>query len=80
MSIKEVYMKPFIKAALIRAVRTWAQAAIAAIGYGAATLGDVDWILVISTATLSAIISVLTSIITGLPEVDVLPPIEEEEE
>lgn len=60
-------MKNFVKAAIIRAVRTFAQAAAAAIGTSA-LLSDVDWLAVLSVAALSAILSVLTSIITDLPE------------
>lgn len=60
-------MKDFIKAAIIRAVRTFAQAAAAAIGTSA-LLSDVDWLAVLSVAALSAILSILTSIITDLPE------------
>ena len=59
-------------AALIRAIRTVAQAAIAAIGT-AAVLGDVDWRYTFSAAILAGILSMLTSL-AGLPEV------EEEEE
>lgn len=62
-------MSKWAEAAIIRAVRTWAQTALATIGYGAVRLGDVDWILVVSAATLAAIISLLMSI-AGLPEVD----------
>lgn len=60
-------MKDFVKAAAIRAVRTFAQAAAAAIGTSA-LLSDVDWLAVLSVASLSAILSILTSIITDLPE------------
>ena len=55
------------KAAAVRAVKTVAQAAVAAIGSSAA-LGDVNWALVASTAALSGVLSLLTSV-AGLPEV-----------
>ena len=55
-------------AALIRAIRTIAQAAIAAIGT-AAVLGDVDWKYTFSAAILAGILSMLTSL-AGLPEVE----------
>jgi hypothetical protein len=61
--------KNFWKAAGIRAVRTIAQAAIATIG-SAAILSDVDWKIVISASALSGILSLLTSIATGLPEAE----------
>ena len=60
--------KAFLKAAGIRALRTLAQAAIAAIG-SAAVIQDVNWAVVASTAGLAAVLSILTSIVTGLPEV-----------
>lgn len=68
-------IKKFIKAATVRAIRTVAQTAIASIGVSA-TLGDVQWGAVLSTAALAGLLSVLNSIVTGLPEV----PEEEEEE
>ena len=59
----------WVKAAGIRAVKTVAQSAIGAIG-ASAILTQVDWKIVVSTAVLSGIVSILTSI-TGLPEVTV---------
>lgn len=57
----------WLKAAAVRAVKTFAQAAVAAIGT-TAVLSAVDWKLVFGTAALAAILSMLTSI-AGLPEV-----------
>lgn len=59
----------FWKAALIRSLRTFAQTAIAVIGT-AAVLEDVRWWTVASAAALAAVLSLLTSVATGLPEVD----------
>ena len=55
-------------AAGVRALKTFAQAAIATIGSSAA-LAQVDWRLVASASILAAILSMLTSL-AGLPEVD----------
>lgn len=60
--------KEFWKAAAIRAIRTVAQTAVATIGTSA-VLQDVNWIMVGSASILAGILSVLTSIATGLPEV-----------
>ena len=57
----------WLKAAGIRAVRTFAQALIACLPVTAATLGSIDWITSLSTAALAAVLSILTSI-AGLPE------------
>ena len=56
------------RAALIRAVKTFAQAAIALIPVGV-TIEAVDWKIVLSTAGLAAVLSLLTSL-AGLPESD----------
>ena len=58
----------FWKAGGIRALRTIAQTAVATIGT-TAVIQDVNWIVVGSSALLAGILSVLTSIATGLPEV-----------
>lgn len=60
--------KDFWVAAGIRALRTIAQTAVATIGT-TAVIQDVNWMLVGSSALLAGILSVLTSIATGLPEV-----------
>jgi len=59
----------FWKAALIRAIRTICQTAIASIGT-ALVLSDVNWLYVLSASTLAGLLSILNSIATGLPEVD----------
>lgn len=59
--------KTFWKAAGIRALRTFAQTAVATIGT-AAMLSQVNWAVVASSSALAAILSILTSIATGLPE------------
>ena len=62
-------MKKFLKAATVRALRTVAQTAAAVIGTSA-MLSQVNWPTVISAAVLAGILSLLTSVATGLPEVD----------
>ena len=62
-------MNNFIKASLIRCVRTIAQTAVAVIGT-AFVLEEVNWWVVISASILAGILSILTSVATGLPEVD----------
>ena len=59
--------KAWIKAAGVRAIKTFAQTAAATIGTAAA-LDMVDWRMVVSAALLAGILSLLTSV-AGLPEV-----------
>ena len=59
--------KQWTKAAVIRAIKTIAQTAIATVGV-AATMQDVNWLVVGSTALLAGLLSVLTSV-AGLPEI-----------
>ena len=62
------YMKKWIKAAGIRAVKTMAQTAVATIG-ASAVLSAVDWPVVLSASVLAGVLSLLTSV-AGLPEVE----------
>lgn len=59
-------MKKWLKAALIRAIKTVAQTSIALISVGT-VMSDIDWVVVGSASLLSGILSILTSI-AGLPE------------
>lgn len=59
--------KTWFKAAGIRAVKTFAQTAVAAIGV-TSTISSVDWLTVLSMSGLAAVLSLLTSV-AGLPEV-----------
>lgn len=61
-------LKKWALAALVRAIKTAAQAAVAAIG-AATIFTAVDWSVVGMTALLSFVLSLLTSV-AGLPEVD----------
>jgi hypothetical protein len=60
--------KSWLKAASIRAIKTFAQTMIATIGT-TAVIEAVDWKLVISASLLAGFLSILTSI-AGLPEVE----------
>ena len=60
--------KKWAKAAGVRAIKTVAQAAVAAIG-SATVLGQVDFKVVASTAVLAGVLSLLTSG-AGLPELE----------
>ena len=60
--------KKWFKCAGVRALKTFAQTAVAMITVGSAVT-DVDWIAVLSVSATAAVASVLTSI-GGLPEVE----------
>jgi uncharacterized protein YqhQ len=60
--------KEFWKAALIRAIKTVCQTAVATIGT-AIVVTDVNWVYVLSASALAGILSILTSVSVGLPEV-----------
>ncbi len=59
--------KNWAKAAGVRALRTFAQTAVSLIP-AAVTITQVDWITVLGTAALAAVVSIATSM-AGLPEV-----------
>lgn len=56
-------------AALTRAVKTAAQTAVALIGTGSVGFTDLDWVQIASVAGVAAVVSLLTSVATDLPEV-----------
>ena len=61
------HWKKWVRAAAIRAVRTFAQTAVGLIP-AAITIAQVDWKTVLGSAALAAVVSVATSL-AGLPEV-----------
>ena len=66
--MKKVFTKEWFKAALIRALKTIAQTAVATIGT-AAVMSEVNWVMVASASVLAGVLSMLTSV-AGLPEVE----------
>lgn len=63
-----MFTKKWFHAALIRALKTVAQAAIGVIG-SSLVISDVDWRAAVSASLLAGLLSLLTSV-AGLPEVD----------
>ena len=69
----------WLKAALIRAVKTFAQTAVSMIAVGAA-FSEIDWLRVLSVSGVAFVLSMLTSL-AGLPEVEDEPvPVEPPDE
>lgn len=62
-------MIDWVKAALIRAIKTFAQTMVALIGTGAVGFTDLDWLKILSVSGVAALLSLLTSV-AGLPELD----------
>ena len=60
------YLKKWLRAAGIRAIKTMAQTAVATIG-SSVLFGDINWAVVGSAALTAGILSLLTSL-AGLPE------------
>lgn len=60
--------KNFWKAALIRAIKTFAQAMVAQIGAGSVGIVAFDWVGALSVSAMAAVLSIFTSL-AGLPEV-----------
>ena len=63
-----VNTQKWMKAAGVRAIKTMAQTAIAVIGTGA-VMSAIDWKMVVSSAFVAGLVSLLTSI-AGIPEVE----------
>ena len=61
--------KAWVKAAGIRAIKTFAQTAISLYTFDRRAITEVDWLYIGSVAVVAAIYSLLTSI-AGLPEVN----------
>lgn len=66
---KRAALIQWLKAAGVRAAKTFAQAFIACLPVTAATLDSIEWGFAASTACVAAILSLLTSV-AGLPEAE----------
>lgn len=64
--------KEWLRCALIRAVRTFAEAMLAYIGTGAVVLGDVNWIAALSAGGFGFVTALLLAL-AGLPELKKAP-------
>ena len=64
--------KEWLRAALIRAVKTFAQTMVGSIAVGAA-ISEVDWVRALSVSGVACVLSLLTSL-AGLPEVERTEP------
>ena len=69
LSVMKTNWKLWGRAALIRAIRTFAEAALAYIGTGAVVLGDVNWLAALSAGAFGFVTAVLLAL-TGLPEAE----------
>lgn len=67
--MKKNYWLRFFHAASIRTIKTMAQTAVSMIAVGAA-LQDIDFITLGSVTIVSGLLSYLTSLATGLPEME----------
>lgn len=67
--MKTTNWKNWAKAALVRAIRTFAEAMLAYIGTGTLVLGDVNWLAALSAGGFGFITAVLLAM-TGLPEAE----------
>lgn len=69
--------KKWAIAALVRALRTFAQTFAGCIAVGAA-VSEVEWLRALSVSGVAFVLSILTSL-GGLPEVETKPPAEKTE-
>ena len=70
MKINNINYKEWLRAAGIRSLRTVAQTALAMLTVeGVRSITDVDWLGILGVSALAGIVSLLTSVVTGLPEI-----------
>lgn len=66
--MKEKFLK-WLRAAGVRALKTFAQAMVSMLSGEALGIMDVEWLAVLSVSAMAALTSLLTSV-AGLPELD----------
>jgi hypothetical protein len=64
--MKNIFTSKWLKCAIIRAIKTFAQTAVSLITVGQ-MITDLDWITIIGVSATSFVVSILTSI-AGIPE------------
>jgi hypothetical protein len=65
--LNKLKSKKFWECAIARCIRTVCQTALATLTTGV-VLTDINWVLVASSSALSGIVSILMSIVMGIPE------------
>ena len=70
-----VFTKKWWIAAGIRAIKTFAEGALAVIGTQAMFIHDVNWVMVLSAGAMASVVSFLFAL-KGLPEVESAEPAE----
>ena len=65
-----MFTKDFWLKALKRAIRTFAESALAYIGTGAVMLQDVNWLGAASAGAFGFVCSILLAMATGIPEAE----------
>ena len=74
-----MFTKEWLKAAGIRAFKTICQTALSLIGVETVGITDINWVPILSASLLAGLVSLLTSVVTGLPEVDTPSELTDEE-
>lgn len=63
-----IFTRAWLKAAAVRALKTFAQTMLGSIAVGSA-ISEVQWGYILSVSVVAALLSILTSV-AGLPEVE----------
>lgn len=71
----KIFTKEWWIAASVRAIKTFAEGALAVIGTQAMFIHEVNWLMVLSAGALAAVVSFLFAL-KGLPEVESAAPTE----